>query len=189
MPEGTERSEFTIRGTRWALELAHGSESERRAAEQIRRILKRHDLARWTFMRTVRIQDGAIPHSHPVLTLNTRNPDRDDIVLAGFIHEQIHWFLEERAEAALGAIDELRASYPRVPSSPPEGARNQFSTYLHLVVNALEYTALRDVLGPAEADSVMKIQAKRIYRWIYRTVLADFDRIHTVLERHGLLIS
>ena len=188
MPTGAERSESTIRGSRWIVELAHGSEPERKSAEQLRRILERYDLARWTFSRTIRIQDGAIPHSHPILTLNTRPLDRDEIVLATFIHEQIHWFFEERAEAVLRAIEELRVTYPHVPSSPPEGARNEFSTYLHLLVTTLEHIALRDVLGQTEAADVMRAQGQRIYRWIYRTVIADFDRMHTLVEKHGLLL-
>lgn len=188
MPTGAERSEFTIRGSSWILDLAHGSEPERKSAEQLRRILERHDLAKWTFTTTVRIQDGAIPHSHPILTLNTRHLDRDDIALSAFLHEQIHWFFEERAEAVMRAIDELRVSYPHVPSSPPEGARNEFSTYLHLLVTTLEYVALRDVLGQTEAADVMRVQGQRIYRWIYRTIIADFHRMHTFVEKHGLLL-
>lgn len=158
------------------------------AAAQLRRILDCYDLSRWTFTTTVRIQEGAIPHSHPVLTLNTRHVDHDEIAVAVFLHEQIHWFLEPRTESVTRAIDELRKSHPNVPSSPPEAADNELSTYLHLIVNTLEYEALQNILGHLVAQQVVGIQAKQIYRWVYRTVLEDFGRIHALLEKHGLLI-
>jgi hypothetical protein len=40
------------------------------------------------------IKERAIPHSHPVLTLNTRNLDSDDQLLSAFLHEQLHWYLD-----------------------------------------------------------------------------------------------
>lgn len=186
---GPEQTKFTTRATRWVVELANGSEQERYGAAQLRRILERFDLSKWTFTTTVRIHEGAIPQSHPILTLNTRHLDRDEIALAVFLHEQIHWFLEPHTESVRRAIEELQATYPDVPSSPPEGADNELSSYLHLLVNTLEYAALRDVLGHLEAIRVMKIQGQRIYRWIYRTVVNDFDEIHKLLERYDLLIS
>ena len=47
-----------------------------RAAEQVRSLLQKlrtdFNLAPYEYTRQVRIAPGEIPHSHPILTLNTR---------------------------------------------------------------------------------------------------------------------
>ena len=95
------------------IELAGGSPRERQAEAQLRRLLAAHDLdaaglGALIVTRRVRIESGAVPHSHPVLTLNTRHLGDDERQLATFLHEQLHWYLNAR-EAAVGkAIAELR---------------------------------------------------------------------------------
>ncbi|NJM35541.1 MAG: bifunctional phosphoribosylaminoimidazolecarboxamide formyltransferase/IMP cyclohydrolase [Rhodomicrobium sp.] len=54
--------------------------------------------------RAVRIQSRVIPHSHPVLTLNTQYVEDDTAQTATFLHEQFHWFLGERRSAVDAAI-------------------------------------------------------------------------------------
>jgi hypothetical protein len=39
----------------------------------------------------VLIEKGSIPHSHPILTLNTRHTD-PLLITKTFVHEQFHWF-------------------------------------------------------------------------------------------------
>jgi hypothetical protein len=39
----------------------------------LERLLKQYDLSKWIFTRKVIIDQGEIPHSHPVLTLHTRH--------------------------------------------------------------------------------------------------------------------
>jgi hypothetical protein len=103
-------------------------------------LLHTYDLHTWLFTRDVLIQSGVIPHSHPVLTLNTRYVDDDTAQLATFVHEQLHWFLTDHVERAKtnAALTELRALYPTVPTALPEGAMGERSTYLHLIVCHLE---------------------------------------------------
>jgi hypothetical protein len=43
------------------------------------------------FTDRVLIEKGSIPHSHPILTLNTRNLD-PLLIAETFVHEQFHWF-------------------------------------------------------------------------------------------------
>jgi hypothetical protein len=45
------------------------------------------------------------------------------------------------------AIKDLRALFPKVPVAFPDGAGDEESTYLHLLVNYLEYRADREILG------------------------------------------
>jgi hypothetical protein len=87
-------------GQTWGAEaidirLQSGTPLEERGRDQLRRLLRTYDLHKWLFTRDVLIQSGVIPHSHPVLTLNTRYVDDDTAQLATFVHEQLHWFLTD----------------------------------------------------------------------------------------------
>lgn len=68
---------------------------------------------------------------------------------------------------------------------PPEGAANKSSTYLHIIVNALEYFALDELLGVSRARAAL--EARPFYTWIYQTVIRDAAAIRAVLEEHGLM--
>ena len=58
------------------IRLQSGTPLEERGRDQLRRLLRIiYDLHKWLFTRDVLIQSGVIPHSHPVLTLNTRYLD------------------------------------------------------------------------------------------------------------------
>lgn len=177
-----------VRGKRWRVYLATGSSLERRAFDQLERVLTLHELTKWIFTHQVQIATHAVPHSHPILTLNTRYTDRDDLALATLLHEQLHWFLDEHWQAAGQAIKELEQLYPEVPVGFPEGAVNTYSTRLHLLINFLEYDAVKQILGESAADKLMQCRCVDHYTWVYKTVLKDTDRIQRVIGRHALTI-
>src|SRR5438128_767533 len=74
------------------IRLVNGSAPEEAARVQLERVLGKWDLSRWFFTHTVQIDSGAVPHSHPILTLNTGSLSNDSIKAKGFVHEQLHWF-------------------------------------------------------------------------------------------------
>src|SRR5690242_10916965 len=82
------------------IRLHTGTPLEERGRDQLRRLLRTYDLHKWLFTRDILIQSGVIPHSHPVLTLNTRYLVDDTAELATFVHEQLHWFLTDHVERA-----------------------------------------------------------------------------------------
>jgi uncharacterized protein len=166
------------------IQLASGTELERRGRDQLERLLKTYDLDRWTYTRTVRIESRVIPHSHPVLTLNTRYLEDDTAQVATYLHEQLHWFIVERGAAGDSAIAELRRVYPSVPSAPPEGARDEESTYLHLLVCLLELDATAEVFG--EAPARRALGRWRHYTWVYREVLERPEPLRRIARAHGL---
>ena len=57
----------------------------------IQKICQKYDVL--AFTHEVIIDKGAIPHSHPVLTLNARVKDERSI-LATLTHEQFHWYAQ-----------------------------------------------------------------------------------------------
>jgi hypothetical protein len=135
------------------------------------------------------IEEGVIPHSHPVLTLSTFNAGH--FQLASLLHEQLHWFCEAHdADADRAYQQDLRPRYPVVPVGRPDGAFDEESTYLHLIVCWLEMDALIQLRGRAVAEEVAKgAAAAGLYAWVYRTVLHDFDVLAEIHARHNLRIT
>ncbi|HWN41800.1 MAG TPA: hypothetical protein VNW71_06230 [Thermoanaerobaculia bacterium] len=171
------------------IELKQGSPEEVRTRDQLLRLLREHDLGRWIFTRKVVI-DGTprlIPHSHPVLTLSTQSLKDDELLLSTFVHEQLHWYLEENHERAKPALEELRKLYPDAPSGPPGGARDLESTYRHLIVCYWEIRAAKELLGELRGFQVGQFWAQDHYMWIYRKVMEEGYKIGPVIHKHGLV--
>ncbi len=170
-----------------SIALKSGGKEEQQTKDQLQRILQTYDVARWVFTRSVLIDEKAIPHSHPVLTLSTRHLKDDELLLSTFLHEQIHWFLSQNHNKTEEAKRELRVMFPRAPVSFPEGASNEESTYLHLIVIYLEYRAVRETLGELKARQVMEFWAADHYTWIYKTVLERPRDIGNIVFKHKLV--
>lgn len=166
-----------------------GDKVELLARDQLRRLLDRHDLSKWFFTKKVVIdREQWIPHSHPVLTLNARYTKDDELQLSTFVHEQIHWHLEQKREQTEKAVAELKVIFPNAPAGPPEGARDLESTYRHLIVCYLEYQAVRELLGELKGRQVIEFWATHHYLWVYRQVLAEERKLGAVVRKHKLLI-
>jgi hypothetical protein len=129
---------------------------EQQTKDQLLRLLERHPLSNWLFTTDVHIASMAQPHSHPVLTLNTRQLDDDDGFLGTFLHEQFHWNADQELSTVEASIVDLRAIWPEVPVGPPQGARSEFSSYLHLVICFWELDALTTLIGPERATTVIE---------------------------------
>ncbi len=166
--------------------LAHNSAEEVRTKDQLNRLLQQYPLARWYFTRSVVIDEKAIPHSHPTLTLHTRHLKDDDLLLSTFVHEQIHWFLDSRHEETKAAEDELKALFPKLPVGFPDGAEDEESDYLHLLVNFLEWRSDKELLGELRARQIMEFWAHDHYRVLYQTVLEHAHEIGTIIAKHHL---
>lgn len=168
-------------------------EHARREAARIEGLLaalrRRHDLARYEYTRVVRIVPGSETFAHPILTLGNRFAGSEDLLLSTYLHEQMHWYLWQLGTPDVDPVapflDDLVRRYPDAPIGLPDGARGYEATYLHLVVNWLEIAAASEFIGRARAVAVAE-QATS-YRWIYRTVLKDWDLLADLYERNGLL--
>jgi hypothetical protein len=85
------------------------------------------------------------------------------------------------------AMKDLRTTFPKVPVGFPDGAENEESTYLHLLVNYLEYLADRELLGELRARQVFEFWASDHYRWVYKTVLERTRDIGDIAFRHKII--
>jgi hypothetical protein len=176
-------------GLRIDVDLEHARREGERVRATLEALRRRHELSRFEYTRIVRIIPGGDTFSHPILTLGNRFADNEDLLLSTYLHEQMHWYLwyletPERDPVA-PFFDELVRRYPDAPTELPDGARNYQSTYLHLVVNWLEIAATSEFIGRVRACAVA--DAQRTYRWIYKTVLKDWDLLGELYERHGLV--
>jgi hypothetical protein len=165
------------------IRLAHGNDAEAAGAAALRAVLAEHDLRRWMFTDLVTIDaDIRGGHSHP-LTLSPPtllgSPGR---ALAVFLHEQMHWI---DGPGVYDAIAEARRRWPD-PPPPPAGCHNAESSWVHLVVCALEYLSLSDVIGPPAA-AVVLAQLKH-YSWVYDQILGDPVWFSALLRRHDVRI-
>ena len=170
------------------IRLKANSKTEQQTREQLQRLLRTYDISQWIFTKSILIDDTDTPHSHPVLTLHTRHIKDDELLLSTFVHEQFHWWASGKNEdATRQAISELRTMFPKVPAGAPEGARDENSTYLHIVVCYLEYRAMRELLGELKSRQIMEFWATDHYTWVYKTVLERPRDISTILFKHKLL--
>lgn len=169
-----------------SISLKHGDAKERATERQLERLLSQYDLSQWVFTTSVVIDEDAIPHSHPILTLHARHLKDDDLLLSTFVHEQAHWFFDQHHEDAAKAVSELRGLYPSIPVGFPEGSNDSDGNYEHLIVIYLEYEADRRLLGDLRAWQVMSFWSQDHYRWLYRTVLSDGVRLRELVRKYHL---
>jgi hypothetical protein len=167
--------------------LKEGTRAEAQTKEQLQRLLRTFDISPWIYTKSILIDEKSTPHSHPVLTLHTRHLHDDELLLSTLVHEQFHWFFVQKSEETRQAINELRKLFPKVPAGAPEGAVNEDSTYLHLLVCYLEYRADRTLLGELKARQVMEFWATDHYTWVYRTVLERGRDIGNLMAMHKLI--
>lgn len=170
-----------------AISLRHRSHTEEATRDQLEGLLARYDLRGWLFTDQIVIDDLAIPHSHPVLTLHSRHLGHDDALLSTFLHEELHHFESARPEAVARATAELEKAFPALPVGFPEGAGSKESSYLHLIVNFLEYESLVRVIGQKRADETFALWENDHYRAIYRRVRESGPTIAAIVAREGLV--
>ncbi len=172
-----------------SIQLANGTDKEQQAKEQLERLFSEYDTSHYTFTRKVVIEQGVIPHSHPVLTLNVRYlQDRrprplhlrartDSLVPDGTPAP------DSRRQTSIGA--DVRESACRREGGFP---RPRFRLY-HLIVCELEREADLKLIGPERTDAVMRFWTTDHYTWIYTTVLADHEKIQSVIRKNNLEIK
>jgi len=151
---------------------------------ELEHLLKKYDVSKYTFTRTIIIEERAMNHAFPVLTLNVHFVGSDDELLSSFLHEQLHWYLAQHRLAMEDAVRRLKVMYPHAPVGLPEGADSEYSTYGHLIDCYLEIQADRELIGRERTDRVIK--SKPWYTWIYKTILRDEDGIAALVKAEGL---
>jgi hypothetical protein len=169
------------------IDLVHNTPREQQTKTRLEGLLASYDLTKYTFTRKVLIEERAINHAFPTLTLNVRFANSDDELLSSYVHEQLHWWLRQHEASEREAVAILRKMYPNAPVGAPEGAETSYSTYGHLVDCYLEIQADRQLIGPERTSAVVK--NKGHYTWIYGTILRDEPRIAAIVGSYHLQIK
>ena len=168
--------------------MANSTPSEKAVKANLERLLKAYDVSKWIATNSIIIDEKtAIPHSHPVLTLNTRHIKDDELLLSTFVHENMHWFVIREDGKIEAAVKEFKTMFPKVPTAGPEGSNGEESTYNHIAVCYLEYRAMRELLGELKAKQIMEFWSTDHYTWIYKTVLERPRDIGQIMFKYNLV--
>ena len=165
----------------------HGLPMEEQRKEQMERLAKQYDLKKYTVTRDILIERGAMNHSYPVLTLNLRFLDNDDLALSAYVHEQGHWVLMERHRAENPALfEDLLGTFPNIETRAPEGDGELRSSYFHIAVCMLEWQGMEELVGVERARKVIEWKQGDHYKAIYSTLLNHRDQVENVIGRNGV---
>ena len=169
------------------IKLKNGTEVEQKKKEQIERLAQQYDLKKYTKTRDIIIEQGVRPHSAPVLTLNGRFPDNDDLALAVYIHEQGHWVLMERLPRMnRELLADLYKVAPGLPTEFPQGSGDHVDTYYHLAVCMLEWQGLEELVGAERARKAIDFLSADHYMAIYGAVIDHREELEKILKHHGV---
>ena len=159
------------------IETASHHPREMRTAAQLREVLATSDMSGLQWTSRVIVEHWAVPHSHPILTLNTRH--EGDQLLATYIHEQMHWWTAEHPSFGQ-AVEDTRQEWSTVPAVGKGGADSEHSTRLHLIVCHLERRAVQRVVDVDRAATVLRRQMDdQVYPWVY----GQIDSHQSMLDR------
>ena len=165
----------------------HGNELEQRKREQLERLAQQYDLSKYTLTRDIMIEQGAMNHSMPTLTLNPGFLNDDDLALSAYIHEQGHWVLVERHRFDNPRLfEDLYSAFPGLPTEWPQGSGGVKDTYFHLVVCTLEWEGMEDLVGHERARRAIEWKQRDHYTAIYATVLQKREQIEGIMHRYGV---
>jgi hypothetical protein len=169
------------------IQLKNNDVQEQQTRDQLNRLMGMYTLDKWIFTNEVIIESGlhVVPHSHPVLTLSTRHLKDDDLLLATFIHEQLHWLVNTHL-AKEQAYAEIKSMYPQPQVKFPEGSGNEIGTYYHILICYLEYRALKQLLGELRAYAVLNFWKQDHYTWVYDVVLRDQQKLEELVRKHAI---
>lgn len=94
---------------------------------QLLALVKKYDLSPFIYTTRINIVPKVIPHSHPVLTLNTLWDESPNRLLSSFVHEQFHWYAEMNPKAVQSTTNAFRRKFPNPPVDPKQVAADENS--------------------------------------------------------------
>lgn len=167
--------------------LFHNNSREKQAEKILEKLNQSYDLDLISITKKIIIKSNEIPHSHPILTLNTRYIENEVAFFSVFIHEQIHWHLSnlEFKGRVNQFVHEVKKQYPNIPVGIQNGgARTKHSSYLHLAVIFLEYDMLAYFIGRNDAkDWMLK---NTVYTSLNKIVVNDYKYFESLVLNLGL---
>jgi len=165
----------------------NGLPGEEQRKQQMERLARQYDLNKYTITRDIIIERGAINHSSPVLTLNLRFLDNDDLALSAYVHEQGHWYLMERHRPGNPQLfEDLQRTFPNLEYRVPGGDGELRSSYFHIAVCMLEWQAMEELVGAERARKVIEWKQRDHYTAIYAILVSRRGQVEIVMNRNGV---
>lgn len=149
-------------------------------------LIQIYELRPFLYTYRINVEANVPARSHPVLTLNTKYASSPHKILAQWLHQEFHWWANSKPSHVRKAMQELKEIYPQIPHAKTETDK---LSYLHFIINSLEYQALTHLLGQKEAKTIIKemVEEEKHYQWVYETVLEQDLRIKKILMKNQLL--
>jgi hypothetical protein len=173
---------------RIGIDLSHAERNAIAVREMLIALRTKYDLGAYEYCKEVSIAPTMLPYSHPVIRLTT-GYWTETALLANYIHEQMHWYAtwysHKHTDQWRAVWEALEQRYPDPPIGRGEGADTLSSTHLHLIVNWLEIEALSSLIGAQAAKQ--HVANLRYYRWIYATVIRDWQPLGELYASHYLM--
>lgn len=149
---------------------AHGNLREAIAHRQVVRPVSEYTLFNWLFTDSVMIDENAQPHPFPILTLNAKYIEDDPKMLAEFINLEIEWYLAANKGRVEQYIKEMMKRPDALVPGLTEDLPPDSLAYITLLVCAMEYQAINDVLGPTALEELMVWRLEGRRKAIYAAV-------------------
>jgi hypothetical protein len=148
---------------------------EEKVVERIKNLYYQHYVP--TFTNEIVVEQGVVPHSHPVLTINTKHSD-DRRLLQTILHEQFHWYLDKHPEKE-AALDYLKSKYP------DDGETRSFWEHIIICFNTRNFIA--SILSPE--DIKWAYEQFQPYPKMEKFIENNFSQIKDDLEKFNLILK
>ena len=135
----------------------------------------------------IRVKSGVIPHSHPVLTLNTKHIDSQNpevVYLSLLVHEQLHWFAVKNQTKE--DFDYLYKKYNDFYKKQ-KIFKNKISFLEHIIVIWNEINIMKKILSKKDFDWLYSQYDKLIYKEFNKWVINNFNKIQKDLKKLNLI--
>ena len=155
---------------------------ESKVVDIVKSVCEKYDIP--VFTQNVVIEKDVIPHSHPVLTLNTQVKDTR-LLLTTLVHEQLHWYAQDHSQYN-DCITYLKSKYQ------DDGEHNKSGTYPnsyweHIIVCFNTRRYLKKVLSKEDSGWVYK--EWQAYPTLEKLIVEKNDEIQADLEKFELILE
>ncbi len=138
------------------------------------------------FTTNVIVETGTRPHSHPVLTMNTRTNDQF-LVLEVFVHEEMHWFVSQKSEYD-DCLAYLKQHYHDNGECNVTGTYpNSFWTHIIVCFNTRKF--LSSLLSREDFEYIYNNENRKSYKLTEKLVVDNYEKIEKELADYNMVFN
>lgn len=149
-------------------ENADSYNEEAKIVDLLKRLITEFNVEPWVRVRDINIKKRGISQSNP-FTINTRHIKDRQMLLATFLHEQIHRLEPEHKTEFTRAMQEIENEFHDLLSDNTGDATDRLAAKRHFIVCYFEIKAVKKLLGTGTGLAVIGRKDKNV--WIYQQLL------------------